>query len=114
MGCFETVEYLVGRYYPDYSPLWSPDAPVDDALADLIREVFASHTEGLPSNARWGWKLCETAYILPVLDFSFRRRATSISSAMDATLPSAIIVRRTDLFGRRSTSTPITFWPGAA
>ena len=65
------VEYLVERYYPDYSPLWNPDAPTDDVLPDLIRGVFASHTKGLPPHRRWGWKLCETAYILPVLDFLF-------------------------------------------
>jgi hypothetical protein len=67
------VEYLVNRYYPDYSKLWDPDAPIDDSLPDLIREVFASHAEGLPPNASWGWKLCETAYILPVLDLLFPR-----------------------------------------
>ncbi|HJT81603.1 MAG TPA: sulfotransferase [Chthoniobacterales bacterium] len=65
------VEYLVSRYYPDYSPLWNPNQQVDKTLADLIREVFASHTEGLSRGAVWGWKLCETAYILPVLDFLF-------------------------------------------
>src|SRR4029077_14499072 len=27
--------------------------------------------EGMPPHARWGWKLCETAYVLPVLDFLF-------------------------------------------
>ena len=65
------VEHLVSRYYPDYSPLWKSDRPSDRTLVELIREVFASHTEGLPPNKPWGWKLCETAYILPVLDFLF-------------------------------------------
>lgn len=65
------VEYLVGRYYPDYSPLWSSDPPPDEALADLIRKVFSSHLNGLRQGGRWGWKLCETGYILPVLDFLF-------------------------------------------
>ena len=65
------VEYLVERYYPNYGPLWNSNAPADETLPDLIREVFASHTEGLPQNASWGWKVCETAYILPVLDFLF-------------------------------------------
>ena len=65
------VEHLVLRYYPDYSPLWHAEGSVDGALPDLVREVFASHTEGFDRNGRWGWKLCETAYILPVLDFLF-------------------------------------------
>ena len=65
------VEYLVSRYYPDYSSLWNSDGAADRNLTHLIREVFASHTEGLSPGARWGWKLCETAYILPVLDFLF-------------------------------------------
>jgi hypothetical protein len=65
------VEYLVSEYYPDYSPLWSRGEHSDRGLPDLIRDVFASHTEGLSPGARWGWKLCETAYILPVLDFLF-------------------------------------------
>ena len=65
------VEYLVSEYYPDYGPLWDVNRPPDRTLPGLIRDVFASHTEGLPPNAAWGWKLCETAYILPVLDFLF-------------------------------------------
>jgi Sulfotransferase family len=65
------VEYLVSRYYPDYSSLWDAHSELDHILADLIREVFASHNHGLPPNTSWGWKLCETAYILPVLDFLF-------------------------------------------
>jgi hypothetical protein len=65
------VEYLVNEYYPDYGPLWDLNRAPDRALLDLIREVFPSHTEGLPPKAPWGWKLCETAYILPVLDFLF-------------------------------------------
>ena len=67
----KVVEYLVEHYYPDYSALWDPDRPPDEKLADLVRDVFASHTEGMAQGARWGWKLCETAYILPVVDFLF-------------------------------------------
>ena len=65
------VEYLVERYYPDYAPLWDPHNPTDQKLVDLVRAVFTSHTEGMAPKARWGWKLCETAYILPVLNFLF-------------------------------------------
>ena len=66
------VEYLVEGYYPDYRPLWDPRHS-DRKLTELVREVFASHIEGLPRNQPWGWKLCESAYILPVLDFLFPR-----------------------------------------
>ena len=65
------VEYLVERYYPDYSPLWDGTKPRDECLPGLIREVFAGHLAGAPREGRWGWKLCETAYILPVLEFLF-------------------------------------------
>jgi hypothetical protein len=65
------VEYLVERYYPNYAPLWDQDRSTDHKLVELTREVFTSHTEGMPPHARWGWKLCETAYVLPVLDFLF-------------------------------------------
>lgn len=65
------VEYLVRQYYPDYSALWQPGSDPDPALPGLVREVFAAHTEGMDQGARWGWKLCEATYILPVLDFLF-------------------------------------------
>jgi hypothetical protein len=67
------VEYLVSRYYPDYSSLWSGAANDDAELPGLVREVFAAHTESLADGMPWGWKLCETAYILPVLDYLFPR-----------------------------------------
>jgi len=65
------VEYLVERYYPRYDSLWDWEKPGDAHLADLTREVFAHHLTGISPGVRWGWKLCETAYILPVLDFLF-------------------------------------------
>jgi sulfotransferase family protein len=65
------VEYLVSRYYPDYSALWDGTADNDAELAGLAHQVFEAHTEGLAEGTPWGWKLCETAYILPVLDFLF-------------------------------------------
>jgi hypothetical protein len=65
------VEHLVLRYYPDYSPLWRNDVADDAVLTGLIRDVFKAHTDGLVQGGRWGWKLCETTYILPVLDFLF-------------------------------------------
>jgi hypothetical protein len=67
----ELVEYLVGRYYPDYGSLWNRPREDEEALASLVRRVFAQHLEGFAPNGLWGWKLCETAYIVPVLDFLF-------------------------------------------
>jgi LPS sulfotransferase NodH len=68
------VRHLVERYYPDYRPLWSHDGDQRDraSTAELIREVFADHLQGSGNpGGRWGWKLCETGYILPVIDFLF-------------------------------------------
>ena len=66
------VEPLVERHYPDYAALWR-DA---DAAADLARRAeaaFAAHlaTYDRAAAGPWGWKLCETGYILPVLDVLF-------------------------------------------
>ena len=71
LDVLELVEYLVTRYYPDYSPLWAAGQPPDQELQRLIHRVFAQHLEGVPAGRRWGWKLCETVYILPVLDYCF-------------------------------------------
>lgn len=71
LDVLELVEYLVTRYYPDYSPLWMPGRPADRELGQLIERVFGRHLEGVGTGRPWGWKLCETAYILPVLDYCF-------------------------------------------
>jgi len=71
LDVLKLVEHLVTRYYPDYTPLWDGRAAGDTELPPLVREIFASHLSGLSTNERWGWKLCETSYILPVVDFLF-------------------------------------------
>lgn len=71
LDVLELVEYLVTRYYPDYTPLWQPRLPPDRELQRLIRRVFERHLEGVAAGRRWGWKLCESVYILPVLDYCF-------------------------------------------
>ncbi len=67
------VEHLVVRHYPDYSALWRHDLGGDDTLPALVREVFARHLDGFDRRPgeRWGWKLCETTYILPIVDLLF-------------------------------------------
>ncbi len=71
LDVLKLVEHLVTRYYPDYGPLWDGPAAGNTELSSLIREVFAAHLGGLGDGKRWGWKLCETSYILPVVDFLF-------------------------------------------
>jgi hypothetical protein len=67
------VEHLVVEHYPDYGPLWNGTA-TDAALVDIARTAFRKHLEGFAcGTAPWGWKLCETTYILPVIDFLFPR-----------------------------------------
>jgi hypothetical protein len=73
LDLLELVEYLVLTYYPDYSPLWDGRAANDLVLPRLARAAVERHLQGFP-RARgrpWGWKLCETAFILPVVDFLF-------------------------------------------
>jgi hypothetical protein len=57
------VQRLVVDYYPDYGPLL---VRRDDELNRAILAAFEKHLQGF-SGTRWGWKLCETTYILPVL-----------------------------------------------
>ena len=75
LDILELVEYLVTRYYPDYSPLWDPQRSPDLELTRLLRKVFERHLQDIANHPerRWGWKLCETAYVLPVLDYCFPR-----------------------------------------
>lgn len=65
------VESLVNRYYPDYSAFWSNDSPPDRDLQRLFLDVFQRHLQGVSPGRPWGWKLCETTYILPILDYCF-------------------------------------------
>lgn len=68
------VQHLVEGYYPDFGPLWNSGGRNIDlsSTATLVREVFADHLQGLGSpETRWGWKLCEALYVLPVIDFLF-------------------------------------------
>jgi hypothetical protein len=63
-GILDLVRPLVERHYPTYAGLWRED---DAEMAHLAEKVFERHLRGIPPGARWGWKLCETLYILPVL-----------------------------------------------
>jgi hypothetical protein len=66
---FDVVERLVVDHYPDYGRLLGdPDPPT---LA-LIEGALRRHLDGFAGD-RWGWKLCETTFILPVVDAVFPR-----------------------------------------
>ena len=64
------VHYVVERYYPDYARFWHGDGMHDTALAGLVGGVFRDHLAGF-AGQHWGWKLCETTYILPLIDYLF-------------------------------------------
>jgi Sulfotransferase family len=67
----ELVRHLVLTYYPDYTAIWNGRAAGDPALPRLARDVVERHLQGRPEGRAWGWKLCETGYVLPVVDFLF-------------------------------------------
>ena len=68
------VEHLVRSYYPDYSGLHSAGRAARD-VGRRARECFDAHLDGFDrtSSAPWGWKLCESAYALPILAYLFPR-----------------------------------------
>jgi Sulfotransferase family len=60
------VRYLVIRYYPDYAAVLRGE---DRLLEDMVEAALLRHLTGYhPSDGQgWGWKLCETTFVLPVL-----------------------------------------------
>ena len=70
VSLLKLVRYLVEHYYPDYDTLWHGAGARDGALLGLIQGAFADHLQGRESHA-WGWKLSETVYVLPLIDFLF-------------------------------------------
>ena len=71
LDMLELVQHLVLTYYPDYTALWDDRAADDRVLPRLARDAVERHLQGCPRGRAWGWKLCETAFILPVVDFLF-------------------------------------------
>lgn len=67
------VEHLVVHHYPGFEALWERGPASDPALVPLVRSVFSDHLAGYDraTRGRWGWKLCETLHVLPVIDFLF-------------------------------------------
>lgn len=68
VGIMNLVRPLVERHYPDFPGLMRDGDP---ALEPLVDSVMTAHLRACPPGQRWGWKLCETLYILPVLQRLF-------------------------------------------
>ena len=74
------VEYCVEAYYPNFERLWRTEQsglPTSERadLYRLIFDVFAAHLgpDARTPDPAWGWKLCETTYILPLIHWLFPR-----------------------------------------
>ena len=57
------VEHLIEFHYPDYQRLFGEGDP--QLFASLIPAIEA-HLKDCPPGMRWGWKLSETGYALPL------------------------------------------------
>jgi hypothetical protein len=64
------IRYLVTRHYPDYAGVLRGE---DGLLEDMVEAALCRHLAGyVPLGGRpWGWKLCETTFVLPVVDWLF-------------------------------------------
>jgi hypothetical protein len=62
------VKYLVERHAGAFHRF--PSAR-DEELADVVSAAIEKHLAGRPPSSRWGWKLGETVFILPVLAVVF-------------------------------------------
>ena len=60
----QLVEHLVAAHHPDWSGFFASEAGPTLALATRL---FDAHLDGCPPGSPWGWKLCETGYVLPFL-----------------------------------------------
>ena len=60
------VEHVVLEHYPDFSGLWR-DATWPAAIQRLLAEALEAHLADHAPGAPWGWKLCETTFVLPLL-----------------------------------------------
>ncbi len=70
MPFLPVVEYVVKNYHPDFTSLWRmPHAPAE--LQSLLAQALDTHLQGHRPGSRWGWKLCETTFILPLLNMMF-------------------------------------------
>ena len=63
------VEHTVLRHHPGFAD-WRTHG--DEAAAALLARGLDQHFNGQPrATPRWGWKLCETVYAVPILEQAF-------------------------------------------
>lgn len=60
----DLVHFITERHIPDFAGLYQNGDP---DLPQAVRSSMAAHLQGFQPPGRWGWKLCETTYIVPVL-----------------------------------------------
>ncbi|MBB6250103.1 sulfotransferase family protein [Nitrospirillum iridis] len=65
MAILPLIERLVEDYYPNYQTLWDQEWPTD--LEALFVTALMEHLTGYDGRSPWGWKLCETTYIIPII-----------------------------------------------
>jgi hypothetical protein len=60
------VPLILSSYFPDFS-----DAALKPALwrlcLELFRETWPRYWDGRASNQTWGWKYCETLFVMPLV-----------------------------------------------
>jgi hypothetical protein len=64
---FALVRHLVTRHAPDFQPLLQHGDP---ELPGRVKAAFSAHLGGR-AVGRWGWKLPETAHVMPVISRLF-------------------------------------------
>lgn len=67
-GMMALVRPLVERHYPDYAKLMRQGDP---ELEPTVNTVLSQLLRGHEAGRRWGWKLCESLYVLPILQRIF-------------------------------------------
>lgn len=63
------VHAAVDGFYPDYGPVWRNETAAT-GLAKIARAALGAHLVDRHDRP-WGWKLCETVYALPVINYLF-------------------------------------------
>lgn len=58
------VRHLVINHYPDYDGVADGGDPL---LVDMLAAALERHLKGCAPGQPWGWKLCESGFVIPVL-----------------------------------------------
>jgi hypothetical protein len=60
----DLVQYIVEKHVPNYQNLFTQGDP---DLEGVVHAALSAHLSEFRRPGLWGWKLCETVYIVPVL-----------------------------------------------